>query len=1148
MSFTHLHVHTEYSLLDGAARITPLVQRAAELGMDSLAITDHGAMFGVVDFYREAKAAGIKPIIGCEVYTAARTRFDKDSEKDKRSGHLLLLAENEEGYRNLIKIVSCSYTEGFYYKPRVDDELLQKFHGGIIATSACLAGRVQQALLLGDYEGARREAEKYRSIFGENNFFLEIQDQGLPEEQRINPMLIRLSRETGIGLVATNDVHYIEREDAAYHDVLLCIQTGSYLSDEDRMRFPNDEFYLKSEDEMRERFAHIPEALENTHRIAERCNVTFEFGRLHLPQYLPPEPYDTREYLRLLVRSGAEKRYGSISPEIRNRVEYELNTIESMGYVEYFLIVWDFIHYAKSQGIAVGPGRGSAAGSVVAYCLEITNIDPIRYGLIFERFLNPERISMPDIDVDFCYERRGEVIDYVVEKYGRECVSQIVTFGTLKPKAAVRDIGRVMQLGYNETDRIARMIPNDLKITIEKALSTNGDLREAAAADERVRRLLEIADKLEGIPRHVSTHAAGIVISRDPLDEYVPLYMSDKGVSVQFNMTTVEELGLLKMDFLGLRNLTVIRDAMDSIERIHGVHVDFDNMDYDEPEVYRLIAKGDTQGVFQLESAGMTQFMKNLSPDCFEDIIAGISLYRPGPMDSIPEYIRNKKDPSGITYIDKHLEPILSVTYGCLVYQEQVMQIVRDLAGYSYGRSDLVRRAMSKKKAEEMLREEQYFVYGRRSEDGTEEVPGCIQRGIPEEAAKKIFADMVSFASYAFNKSHAAAYAVLAYQTAWLKCHYPAEFLSALLTSVSSDFSQMAKYINNCREHNIPVLPPEINSSELKFSVHNGSVRFGFTGIKNVGDGAVQAILDAREADGPFSSFEDFVDRIDVSRVNKKAVESLIRAGVFDELNDNRAQLIAVYEELMDAAHHLARNNVPGQISMFGDIAGVSEEERNALRTPMPDVQNFAKQDLLEMEKEMLGVYVSGHPLDEYREKLQAVSSIHAAQLSAAEENVLHDGEQAVLAGIVRSRRNQITKKDELMAFLQVEDLTGETEVIVFPGVYRKVNEIMQEDALVVIRGRLQIRENEDPRLLASDITPLERYKDPLGDRDIHLTIPASLPVRETLNEIQELLLRYPGDRHVIIRLEAAGKRIRAKMTVQPCSALYGELKRITEE
>ena len=810
MSFTHLHVHTEYSLLDGAARIEPLVKRAAELGMDSLAITDHGAMFGVVDFYRAAKKAGIKPIIGCEVYTAARTRFDKNVEQDKRNGHLILLAETDEGYRNLIKIVSRGYTEGFYYKPRIDNEVLRAYSGGIIATSACIAGRVQQALVRGDYEGAREEALEYLSIFGEGNFFLEIQDQGLEEEARINPMLKQLSRETGIGLVATNDVHYINREDSEFHDVLLCIQTGAYVSDTDRMRFPNDQFYLKSEEEMRRIFADIPEAVDNTYKIAQRCNVEFEFGHLHLPEFLPPEGMDAKSYLRMLCDRGIAERYAEVTPELRQRLEYEIQTIEEMGYVEYFLIVWDFINYAKQHNIAVGPGRGSAAGSIVAYSLHITDIDPIKYGLIFERFLNPERVSMPDIDVDFCYERRGEVIEYVIEKYGKERVSQIITFGTMKAKAAVRDVGRVLQMGYAQTDAIAKMIPFDLHMTIDKALSLNPELKQAYENDRQVKYLIDISKELEGMPRHASTHAAGVVISRDPLDDYVPLYLSDKGVSAQFNMTTIEELGLLKMDFLGLRNLTVIRDTLDAVEEIHGVSVDFSHMDYDDSSVYELIASGNTLGVFQLESLGMTQFMKNLAPDCFEDIIAGISLYRPGPMDSIPDYIANKKNPEGITYTHKSLEPILSVTYGCLVYQEQVMQIVRDLAGYSYGRSDLVRRAMSKKKADVMAQEEEYFVRGKLLEDGTVDVPGCVRNGVPEAEAKAIFQDMVKFASYAFNKSHAAAYAVLAYETAWLKRHYPAEFMAALMTSVKGDPRQVAKYIRNCKEMGIQVLPPDV--------------------------------------------------------------------------------------------------------------------------------------------------------------------------------------------------------------------------------------------------------------------------------------------------------------------------------------------------
>ncbi len=1144
MSFTHLHVHTEYSLLDGASRIEPLVQRASELGMKSLAITDHGVMFGVVDFYKAAKAAGIKPIIGCEVYTAARTRFDKDPERDKRNGHLILLAESNEGYRNLIKIVSRGFTEGYYYKPRVDDDLLAEYSGGIIALSGCMSGWVQKALLAGDYEGAKKRALKYESIFGKGNFFLEVQNHGLEQDRIVNSGLIRLARELEIGLAATNDAHYVRKEDASYHDVLLCIQTGTKLSDEDRMRYPNDEFYLKSEEEMRALFEDLPEAIENTNAIAERCNMEFDFEHRHLPEFIPPEPYDSASYLRKLCREGAEKRYGTLSGEIRERLEYELGTIEKMGFVDYFLIVWDFIRYARSKEIVVGPGRGSAAGSVVAYCLGITSIDPLKYNLIFERFLNPERVSMPDIDVDFCYERRGEVIDYVVAKYGRDRVSQIITFGTMKARAAVRDVGRVLDMSYSQTDALAKMIPMELGMTLDRAMKLNPDLQKAYDGDPLVREVLDISRSIEGMPRHASTHAAGVVISRDPVDEYVPLYMSDKGVSAQFNMTTIESLGLLKMDFLGLRNLTVIRDALETIQRIHGRTIDFDSMEYDDPAVYKMISEGDTLGVFQLESGGMTQFMKNLSPDHFEDIIAGIALYRPGPMDSIPTYIRNKKDSSRVQYVDPHLEPILSVTHGCLIYQEQVMQIVRDLAGYSYGRSDLVRRAMSKKKADVMQQEEQYFIFGRPGEDGAEAVPGCVANGIPEAAAKAIFDDMVSFASYAFNKSHAAAYAVLAYETAWLKHYYPAEFMAALMTSVSGDARQLAKYIRNCRERGIRVLPPDVRFSDLKFTVHDGSVRFGFSGVKNVGDGAAREIIRAREAGG-FENFQQFIDALDISKVNKKAVESLIRAGAFDGLNPNRAQLMAVYEKLMDSAHSLSRNNVAGQLSLFGDL--LEQEDRKAadLGLKMPDIENFSRDAILAMEKEMLGVYVSGHPLDEYAERLRDVSTVNTETLTGGAGQGLKDGDQVVMGAMIRSRRNMITKKNEMMAFIQVEDLFGDAEVIVFPKTYEKCHAILNEDRIVVIRGRLQFREDEDPKILASEVTDINEYHDGVSSREVHITIPESMDAADTLNRILPVLGRYPGEQPVIVRIGATGQRLKAKNTVRPCSGLFSDLHRI---
>ena len=916
MGFTHLHVHTEYSLLDGAARIKDVVAKARELGMTSLAITDHGVMFGVIDFYRECIKNGIKPIIGCEVYTAARTMDDKDAEKDKHQGHLVLLAKDNTGYHNLIKIVSESYTRGFYYKPRVDKELLRRYSEGIIALSACLAGNIPRFLMQRNYEAAKQEAVELADIFGKDNFYLEVQNQGLEEEAAILPDLKRLSQELELPMVATNDVHYVNQEDAKAQDVLLCIQTLSTVDDPDRMKFPNDEFYLKSEKEMRSLFAGVEGACDNTEKIAERCNVEFTFGQLHLPEFDVPDGKTAGQYLDELCDAGLKDRYGDKAEELRERLDYELSVINQMGYVEYFLIVWDFINYAKNNGIMVGPGRGSAAGSIVSYVLRITDIDPIKYGLIFERFLNPERVSMPDIDIDFCYERRHEVIDYVIDKYGEDKVAQIITFGTMKAKAAVRDVGRALNVSYGETDAIAKAIPFDLKMTIDKALELNPDLKNMYETNPTVAKVLDMSRALEGMPRHASTHAAGVVISKKSINEYVPLYLAEKGVSTQFPMTTIEELGLLKMDFLGLRNLTVIRDALEMIKENHGIDIDFSRMSYDDPAVYELIASGNTQGVFQLESAGMTQFMKNLRPDCFEDIVAGISLYRPGPMGSIPTYIENKKNPEKISYIDKKLEPILSVTYGCLVYQEQVMQIVRDLAGYTYGRSDLVRRAMGKKKMDVMLEEKQNFIYGRDNEDGSVDIKGCIRNGVSEKAAEEIYSQMVTFAQYAFNKSHAAAYAVVGYETAYLKTHYPVEFMAALMTSVMGEPKHIAKYMKNCAEMGIEVLPPSVLGSNIKFTVENGKIRFGMMAVKNVGEGVIREIIRAREEKGRATDIYRFIENLDIHEINKKAIESLIKAGAFDCISENRAQLLAVYENIIESAQNSARKNIAGKKSI----------------------------------------------------------------------------------------------------------------------------------------------------------------------------------------------------------------------------------------
>ena len=1128
MTFTHLHVHTEYSLLDGAARIKDLIARAKELGMEAVAITDHGAMFGVIDFYREAKKNCIKPIIGCEVYTAARTMRDKDAEKDKRQGHLVLLAKNETGYRNLIKIVSAGYTEGFYYKPRIDHEVLRTYSEGIIALSACLAGEIQWKLMNGDYSGAKKEALELLDIFGEGNFYLELQDQGLEEELRILPDMKRLREETGIPFVATNDVHYVKREDAIPHDVLLCIQTAKTVDDENRMRFPNDQFYLKSQQEMEQIFAEFPEAIENTHKIAEQCNVEFQFGQIHLPEFAAPDGKQNETYLRELCAAGMQDRYGELNGELQERLDYELNTIVAMGYVEYFLIVWDFINYAKKNGIMVGPGRGSAAGSIVAYALKITDIDPIKNSLIFERFLNPERISMPDIDIDFCYERRQEVINYVIEKYGADKVAQIITFGTMKAKAAVRDVGRAMNMSYGEVDVIAKAIPFDLKMTIDKALDMNPELRASYEEDRRVRELLDTAKALEGMPRHASTHAAGVVISKKSIHEYVPLYLADKGISTQFTMGTIEELGLLKMDFLGLRNLTVIRDALELIEQNHGVKIDFSRMSLDDKATFELFGSGNTQGVFQFESSGITQFLKNLKPDCFEDIVAANALYRPGPMASIPTYIENKKNPKGIAYIHPSLEPILSVTYGCLIYQEQVMQIVRDLAGYTYGRSDLVRRAMGKKKMDIMLQEQEYFVYGKDGPDGEVEIRGCVRNGIPEKAAKEIYNQMISFAEYAFNKSHAAAYAVLAYQTAWLKTYYPVEFMAALMTSVIGDSAQIAKYIRNCSEMKIAVLPPDINESSKKFTVKDGKIRFGLLGVKNVGEGVIDAIARMIEEKGEPEDIFQFINHIDIHEINKKAIESLIKAGAFDCLNENRAQHLSVYESLIESAQNNSRKNIEGQLSLFQMNA--DSMKTSGLSGHLPDVANFSKDILMAMEKEMLGVYLTGHPLSDYADKIEKIATVTSEDLMHAEGNTdIQDGMTATMAGMISSKKTLITKKNKMMAFLQLEDLYGTTEVVVFPNIYEASLHLLKNDGVIVVKGTINFKEEEEPKLLADKIFGINDINGGPVLGIVKITIPDELDETFALAKIRKIIIEHKGDIPVIIDSAASGKRYKTK-------------------
>ena len=1133
MAFTHLHVHSEYSLLDGMSKINKAPEYVKSLGMDSLAITDHGVMFGIIDFYKSCKKSGIKPIIGCEVYVAPRTRFDKDPDRDRNMNHLILLAENMIGYKNLTKLVSAAFTEGFYFKPRVDKELLREHSEGIICLSACLAGAIPRKILNGDYSGAKAEALELRDIFGKDNFYLEIQNHFLDDDKPATQGLVKLSEEIGAPLVATNDAHYIKRSDAKAHDVLLAIQTGSTVDDENRMRFANDEFYLKSESEMMELFPEHPEAIENSHKIAERCNVEFEFGEYHLPEFIPPEGMTNKDYLRKLCYDGLERRYGSEALQdgstYRDRLESELEVIEKMGYVEYFLIVWDFIHYAKSNDIPVGPGRGSAAGSIVAYSLAITEIEPIKYNLIFERFLNPERVSMPDIDVDFCIDRRQEVIDYVVQKYGKDKVSQIITFGTLKAKAAVRDVGRALNASYAEADSIAKAIPAELGMTISKALDINRDLRARYETEPLVKNILDMSMAVEGMPRHSSTHAAGIVISKMPLDEYVPLYMSDKGLATQFNMTTIEELGLLKMDFLGLRNLTMINEAIQLIKENHGVEIDFSKMDYDDPAVYEMISKGNTQGIFQLESAGMTEFMKNLNPSCFEDIVAGISLYRPGPMDSIPKYIENKKNPEKVKYVDSHLEPILNVTYGCMVYQEQVMQIVRELGGYSFGRSDLVRRAMSKKKMSVMLEEKKYFIHGKDNSDGTPAIAGCVANGIPEREAEAIFDDMVSFAEYAFNKSHAAAYAVVSYETAYLKVHYPVEFMAALMSSVMGEPRHIAAYIRNCKELGIEVLPPSVLHSRRKFIAKDGKIRFGLLAIKNVGSSIVDAIVEGRRG-RDIDNLYDFIKSIEPSELNKKAIECLIKAGAMDEFTQNRAALLAISDDAVGAAQSSARRISKDQISLFQLDSDIMEDVKTA--PELPNIQNFDKAHLLAMEKEMMGVYLSGHPLDKYRDLIDENITANTAEIfdsnlsgdgenesefieeRSSGSNRFNDGDTVIMAGMVGDLRRMITKSNQEMARLTIEDYYGVITAIVFPRDYAKAKYVLENDAIVAIKGTLSFKEDSDPEILVNKVTEIERiseFKDQ-GRNDYNRTsmrnYSRSKVKTEPLREKQYLKLR----------------------------------------
>lgn len=1172
MSFTHLHVHTEYSLLDGSSKIKEITKRAAELGMDSLAITDHGVMYGVIDFYKAAKEAGIKPILGCEVYVAPGSRFDKEAGTgEDKYNHLVLLAENNTGYQNLMKIVSRGFTEGFYYKPRVDKELLREFHEGIIATSACLAGEVQRYLARGMYEEAKRVALSYQDIFGKDNFFLELQDHGIAEQHYVNPQLLRMSEETGIELICTNDVHYTYADDADAHDILLCIQTGKKVTDENRMRYTGGQYYLKSPEEMAELFKYAPQALANTEKIAKRCNVEIEFGVTKLPRFAVPEGFTSWTYLNYLCYEGLKKRYpeqaadisvdefvrlaGDESVEDRKdvvikiaedtnnifqRLAYELSVIYSMGYVDYFLIVWDYINFAKRHDIPVGPGRGSAAGSIVSYCLEITDLDPIKYSLIFERFLNPERVSMPDIDVDFCYERRQEVIDYVVEKYGKDCVSQIVTFGTMAARAVIKDVGRVLDLPYAMVDNIAKMVPREIGITIDKALAENPDLKSEYENNEVVKDLIDKSKRLEGLPRHASMHAAGVLICGKPVEDYVPLSTgSDGAVVAQFVMTTLEELGLLKMDFLGLRTLTVIKDAENLIKK-HNKGFSIHNIDYSDKGVFDAISTGKCDGIFQLESAGMKSFMKELKPRSLEDLIAGISLYRPGPMDFIPQYIKGKNNQDSVTYACPQLEAILKPTYGCIVYQEQVMQIVRDLAGYSWGRSDLVRRAMSKKKAYVMEQERKNFIYGNKDEG----VKGCVNNGIDEKVAGKIYDDMIDFAKYAFNKSHAACYAVVSFQTAYLKTYYPVEFMAALMTSVIDNTSKVAGYIYACKQMNIGILPPDVNESQMEFTVENGKIRFAMAAIKSLGRPTIQAILKERGENGSFISMQDFVTRMSQA-LNRRAIENFVKAGAFDTFGHTRKSMMIVSESMLDSAIKHNKDSMTGQMSLF-DFA--AEEDKKAFEIRIPDVAEYTKEELLGYEKEILGVYVSGHPLDEYTGMVNKYITNVSSDFEVDDElgeTKARDGAIATIGGLITEKTIKTTKKGQLMAFLTVEDVVGTVEVVVFPNSFTANRVVIDHAEKVFVTGKVQANVDENAKLICDKVVDFASIPRKLWIRFASLS-----DYEDKKDELYGILYNSDGKDTVVIYCTKENKRLTLPASrtirvdselIQKLQSMYGE-------
>lgn len=1114
MAFAHLHVHTEYSLLDGSNKIKEYVEKIKALGMTAGAITDHGVMYGVIDFYKAAREAGINPVLGCEVYVAPGSRLDREIvHGEDRYYHLVLLAENNTGYSNLMKIVSKGFVEGYYYKPRVDMEVLEKYHEGIIALSACLAGEVQRNLVRGMYEEAKEVAYRYERCFGKGNFFLELQDHGIPEQKLVNQQLLRMSQETGIELVATNDVHYTNAEDAEPHDILLCLQTGKKLADEDRMRYEGGQYYVKSEEEMKSLFPYALQALENTQKIADRCHVEIEFGHTKVPHFEVPEGYDSWTYLNKLCHEGLDKRYGADAPKYLQKLDDELAVIKNMGYVDYFLIVWDFIHYAREHDIMVGPGRGSAAGSLVSYTTGITDIDPVRYNLIFERFLNPERVSMPDIDVDFCFERRQEVIDYVVEKYGKDCVTQIVTFGTLAARGVIRDVGRVMDLPYNFVDTIAKAIPNELGITIDKALVMNPELRGMYESDESVKKLIDMSRRLEGLPRHTSMHAAGVVISQKPMDEYVPLSRASDGtITTQFTMTTIEELGLLKMDFLGLRTLTVIQNAVRLAEKSSGKKIDMNAIDYNDKKVLDSLGTGKTDGVFQLESAGMKNFMKELKPQSLEDVIAGISLYRPGPMDFIPAYIKGKDHPESITYDCPELEPILAPTYGCIVYQEQVMQIVRDLAGYTWGRSDLVRRAMSKKKGKVMEQERKNFVYGNPEEN----VPGCIARGIDEEVANKIYDNMIDFAKYAFNKSHAAAYAVVAYQTAYLKYYYPVEFMAALMTSVLDNTSKVSEYIYTCRQMGIAILPPDINEGEGGFSVSGQAIRYGLSAIKSIGRPVIDAIVEERKIRGPFTTLKDFITRLSGREVNKRTIENFIKAGALDGLEGNRRQKMMIYGSLLDALNQEKKTTMAGQMTLF-DIA--PEEDKAEYEIKLPNVEEYDKEVLLGFEKEVLGIYISGHPLEEYMERLKKNTNAVTTDFVLDEETgtlKVSDGAKVRIGGMITDKVIKYTKSNKAMAFITLEDLVGTVEIIIFPKDYERYAKYLENDAKVFVEGRVTAEEDRNGKLICEKIISFDEVK-----RELWLQFPSKSDFEEKEGALYGKMMDADGSEHVVIYLAA---------------------------